>query len=243
MTLAQLQNQTGSGFDWLKYVTTIVPPDLKPPVTAQEEVVVSEPAFFNKLFDLINHNTSKRTVANYLGWRVMLSVVWDLDTRFREIYNKYRNVLYGTSVEKSRWRSCTALVGSYFDLAVGKLYVDRTFRNGSREKAEEMITDISTAFLDILLNETDWMDSEAKVFAREKALAISRKIGYPDMIYNNTAMAQHFNGTMANETEHFQNVLINSRVWAQKSVRELRDPFDKTKWATSPAEVLFFVSS
>ena len=133
-------------------------------------------------------------------------------------------------------------MGSYFDLAVGKLYVDRTFRNGSRESAEEMISDISTSFLDILLNETDWMDSEAKSVAREKALAISRKIGYPDMIYNHTAMAQHFNGTMANETEHFQNVLINSRVWAQKSLNELRDPFDKTKWATSPAEVVSFAS-
>ena len=88
MTIAQLQNQTGPGFDWLKYVTTIVPSDLKPPVTIQEEVIVSEPLFFNRLLDLINNETSQRTIANYLGWRVMLSVVWDLDTRFREVLEK-----------------------------------------------------------------------------------------------------------------------------------------------------------
>lgn len=82
-----------------------------PPVTLQEEVIVGEPEFFNKLL-LLLQNTSKRTVANYIGWRVVQSVVWDLDKRFRGVFNKYRNVMYGTSVEKPRWRTCIAVASA-----------------------------------------------------------------------------------------------------------------------------------
>ena len=118
-----------------------MPRNITPPVTWQEEVIVSEPHFFNKLIRLINR-TSPRVIANYLGWRVVQSVVWDLDVRFRDIFNRYRNVLYGTSMEKSRWRSCVSIVTNYFDMAVGKLYVDSSFPAGSRHQAETMIQDI-----------------------------------------------------------------------------------------------------
>jgi predicted metalloendopeptidase len=74
------------------------------------------------------------------------------------------------------------------------------------------------------------MEPEAKAIARDKAQAISRKIGYPDMIYDPAAMAKHFKGTVANELDHFGNVLINSQVWAHRSLGELRDPFDKSKF-------------
>ena len=88
---------------------------------------------------------------------------------------------------------------------------------------------LSDAFLEIMLNETEWMDTDAKKVAKEKADAISRKIGYPDMIHNTSQMAKHFEGTLASEDDHFTNVLVNSQVWAHKFLRELRDPFDKTK--------------
>lgn len=53
-------------------------------------------------------------------------------------------------------------------MAVGKLYVEDSLKNGSREDAEEMIDDITAAFIEILNFETEWMDDEAKMFAREK---------------------------------------------------------------------------
>ncbi|OQV22658.1 Membrane metallo-endopeptidase-like 1 [Hypsibius exemplaris] len=240
MTVRELQNHTDPGINWLDFFRTIMPSDVS--ITWEEPVIVSETAFFNKLIRLVN-KTSKRVIANYLGWRVVQSVVWDLDVRFREVFNRYRNVLYGTSMEKSRWRSCVGIVTNYFDMAVGKLYVDNSFQAGSREQAEVMIDDISEAFLEILSNETDWMDAEAKSVAKDKADAISRKIGYPDMIKNKTALDKHFNGTVAYEDDHFKNVLVNSQVWAHKFLRELRDPFDKSKWATTPAEVNAFYST
>ena len=92
-----------------------------------------------------------------------------------------------------------------------------------------MIDDISAAFLGILRNETDWMDAEAKSVAMDKARAISRKIGYPDTIFNATWMAKEFKGQTGSSVDHFGNVVINSRVMAQKAFKELRDPFDKSK--------------
>ncbi|XP_055352436.1 membrane metallo-endopeptidase-like 1 isoform X2 [Paramacrobiotus metropolitanus] len=240
MSLHALQNRTDPGLDWLRYFNLSMPDDVEPSVTWEELVIVNELDYFNKFLKLM-HNTTQRTVANYIAWRVVQSVVWDMDSRFREVYNKYRNVLYGTSMEKARWRSCVGVATGYFDMAVGKLYVEDSLKNGSRTEAEAMIDDISEAFNE-LLDEVEWMDVEAKAVARKKAQAINRKIAYPDMIHNQTALEDHFKEMIASEYDHFENVHLNSRAWAQKSLRELRIPFDKNKWAATPAEVNAFYS-
>ncbi len=56
-----------------------------------------------------------------------------------------------------------------------------------------MIANIRSAFND-LLEEITWMDDTTKNVAREKAAAISEKIGYPEYIMNNTALAEDYEG-------------------------------------------------
>ena len=56
-----------------------------------------------------------------------------------------------------------------------------------------MIGNIRSAFND-LLEEITWMDDATKNVAREKAAAITEKIGYPEYIMNNTALAEDYEG-------------------------------------------------
>ena len=92
-----------------------------------------------------------------------------------------------------------------------------------------MIDDISAAFLGILSNETNWMDGETRSVAMDKAKAMTRKIGYPDTMFNETWMTDEFQGQIASPIDHFGNVLINTRVMVQKSFKKLRSPSDKSK--------------
>ena len=64
---------------------------------------------------------------------------------------------------------------------------------GSKAKlliqATEMIYNIRNEFIKIL-KEVDWMDTESKAVALEKADKMDIKIGYPDYIYNDTYLEE-----------------------------------------------------
>ena len=52
-------------------------------------------------------------------------------------------------------------------------------------KAVEMIENILNEFK-VILSESDWMDEESKLNALAKASNIDTKIGYPELIKNDT---------------------------------------------------------
>lgn len=52
---------------------------------------------------------------------------------------------------------------------------------GVQETAQEMIGNIRDAFIE-LLEETHWMDEETRKVAKEKALFMNERIGYPDFL-------------------------------------------------------------
>jgi predicted metalloendopeptidase len=58
-------------------------------------------------------------------------------------------------------------------------------------QAEDMIHNIRKAFNDFLSVNT-WMDGVTKNAAKDKADAISEKIGYPEFILNDTALDEKY---------------------------------------------------
>lgn len=219
MTIGRLEDEVVTGIRWREYFDTAIPAELN--VTDDEEIIVKEPEFFRRLLKLIDKTKKRysklllfkrsssrknthfkngvrflfyRTVANYLGWRTIQSVVWDLDYRFRAVLLKYKKILYGTSEERARWRyvshlfsrlailfcllsisfyarslyrSCVQTAANFFDMAVGRLYVHEYFNGDSKAVAVEMIKGIREAF-DEILPQLDWMDDEAQREAKEK---------------------------------------------------------------------------
>ena len=60
-------------------------------------------------------------------------------------------------------------------------------------KAVEMIGHLKVAF-NSLVEKSQWMDSETKIRALEKAAAMKEFVAYPDWILNKTQLTQAYDG-------------------------------------------------
>ncbi|GFX17353.1 neprilysin-4 [Trichonephila clavipes] len=194
---------------------------------------------WDKLPQQLLDNFCAKTVANYILWRFVYNRVSNLDKRFLAKQQEYYSALYGTQAISPRWKTCTVYVNKNMGMAVGSLFVKRHFNEKSKETAEEMIKDIKTAFLE-LLDEVDWMDKETREAARQKAVLMSEKIGFPEYLMDPQALDEEFEGIEFKPDTYFENVLLNLKHYSRKEQLKLRTPVDRMQWVTSPAVVNAF---
>lgn len=71
--------------DWLKYFSGLI--GVK--VDKNEEIIVTVPEFVTKV-DRMLATENKRTIANYMVWRIVLQSVSSLNKPFRDAYFKYQ---------------------------------------------------------------------------------------------------------------------------------------------------------
>ncbi|CAL1541739.1 unnamed protein product [Lymnaea stagnalis] len=242
--------------DWLRYFKDVFKAvDID--ITEDEKIIVYAPPYFEKLGKLFE-KTEDRIIINYIMWRSMMSRINNLPRQYRNINNVFFKTMFGSESESARWYECVTFINENMGNALGRLFVEENFDEGSKETALEMIHDIRNAFYE-LLDEADWMDEPTRIVAKEKAEAISEKIGYPDSIFNDTALNAEYDGvsnilyallyhkfTMFIDIlpdRYFDNVIVNLKHQAIILMKRLRVPVDRTKWSTTPAVVNAFYSS
>jgi len=102
-----------------------------------------------------------------------------------------------------------------------------------------MIHTLRDAFIEIL-DELEWMDEDTRAVAREKALAMNERIGYPELLTKPQVLTQEYELLDVNQADFLQNILNVKRYEAQYNLRKLRQPVAKDKWSTEPAVVNAF---
>lgn len=239
MTVKELQKMI-PGFDWLLYLQKMFK-FVGIEINENEEVVVYSPDYLKKMVDLILQ-TDKRTLVNYMIWRIMMNRIPNLPREYRAIKNEYSKKMFGSETERARWKECVEYVKENLGNPVGRMFIEENFDETSKTTALEMIHNIRDAFYD-LLKEADWMDQPTQLVAREKAEAVTEKIGYSDSILNDTALNEEFQDVTYSPDHYFENVLANIRHITVTNLKRLRDPVDRTKWSTTPAVVNAFYSS
>ena len=110
----------------------------------------------------------------------------------------------------------------------------KNFNHESKLVALEMIETLREAFIEIL-DELEWMDEETRAVARDKALAMNERIGYPELLTDADLLAQEYELLDVSETEFLRNVLNVKRYESQYNLQKLRQPVAKDKWSTEPA--------
>ena len=124
-------------------------------------------------------------------------------------------------------------------MAVGALFIRENFNQESKLVALEMIHTLREAFIDIL-DELEWMDEDTRAVARQKALAMNERIGYPELLTNSAVLAQEYELLDVEPADFLQNILNVKRYEAQYNLHKLRQPVGKDKWSTEPAVVNAF---
>ncbi|CAG5127738.1 unnamed protein product, partial [Candidula unifasciata] len=228
------------GFEWLDYLQKIFS-QVDKKINQTEKIVVCAFPYFDRFAKLYS-SVPKRVKVNYLFWRTMMKLIQFLPRQYRNVRNDFSKTIFGSHAEPERWYECVSYANDQMGNAVGRLFVQAYFDEDSKERALEMIHDIRRVFYEIL-NETDWMDEPTKKVAKEKAEAITEKIGYPDYILNDTALNEEYKDVEFYPDKYFENTIISFRHIVRLNLKKLREPVDKTKWSTTPAVVNAFYSS
>lgn len=103
-TIKELQ-ETYPYLNWLNYMNSLLPNGLE--VFENETVINSVPSFFEELESVLN-STSKRAMANYFLWRVVLLTSGTLTDELRKRKLEYYKTVYGLQGEEPRWKECIA---------------------------------------------------------------------------------------------------------------------------------------
>ncbi|MGH0120139.1 UNVERIFIED_CONTAM: hypothetical protein FKN15_065300 [Acipenser sinensis] len=175
--------------DWMPFLSAVFAPVQ---LNDSEQVVIYAPEYLQRVSDLIN-STDKSVLNNYMILNVVRKTASSLDHRFQDAQDKFLEVMYG--IKKSctpRWKLCVSDTDSALGFALGAMFVKATFAEDSKKIAEEMITQIKTAFEDSL-QYVGWMDVETRKAAKEKADAIYNMIGYPKFIMDSKELDKVFN--------------------------------------------------
>lgn len=236
LTLAQLQD-LAPFIDWRELFEDAFR-IVKRKVSEKEPVVVYVPEYLKNLNEILakeylNSEEGKIIINNYLVWQMVRSLTACLSKNFRDAYKGLRKALLGSDGGEEPWRYCVADTSQAVGFAVGAMYVREKFNGQSKPDAEAMINNIREAFIDNFQN-LEWMDVETRRLAKEKALAITDMIGFPDYILNPAELDKKYFDLDLNDQEYFENNIKVNQFNLRENLERLDRPVNKTKWGMTP---------
>ncbi|XP_058823169.1 neprilysin-2-like [Topomyia yanbarensis] len=229
--------------DWVEYFNVILR-GTGITIDENEIINVNVPTFMDQLGQLL-YNTPKRTLANYVLWRVSGFSSFFLTDSIRKRQLQYSTVISGKQKHEPRWKECADIVAERLSISVGALYVRKYFHIDSKHAALDMVNNIKSAFVDILKN-VKWMDEITRQSALDKVGSMVTHIGYPDELMYDRNIAEYYDGLQLKPDESFLNaILLLNRFKTTKAFKRLRQPVNKTDWVSHsrPAVVNAFYSA
>ncbi|XP_065060809.1 endothelin-converting enzyme homolog [Rhopilema esculentum] len=204
-------------------------------ITSDTEIIVLAKPYLEKLSGLIE-KTDFNVVLLYVHWRLYASLAPYLSDEFTNARKELDIASVGSHLEQPRWKTCVEQTDGVIGFAIGSIFVKRKFRGKSKSVAANLVEELRRAFI-ASLPRIEWMDDETRRAAKEKALAVFPKIGYPEKIMDPEKLTRMYQGVQFSETSFFQNML-NYREWmAKENIIQLTKPVDKTVWYMTPSTV------
>lgn len=186
------------------------------------QVNVAPPEFFQKL------NTAIDSVAlddwkTYLKWHVIqASAPYLSDPFVNEDFEFERHYLNGQQELESRWKRCVSATDRLVGQALGRVYVEKTFSEASKERTLEMVA-LEEKALEENIQELPWMTPETKKQALLKLKAVTNKIGYPDQWLDYSAVK-------LNRDDLLGNVGRAQMFRTKHNLGKIDGPLDKGEW-------------
>ena len=179
MSIAELQALSPS-FDWRRYVAARHAPPF-------DRVNVSQTKFVERIERILD-DTSIDDIKNYLRSHLIHGAATMLPQAFVDAdFDFFGRVLGGQKDQQPRWRLCLNQADEYLGDALGKAFVDETFRAEAKSDILTMIRYLK----DVLrhdIESAEWMGDVTKRAALEKLATVEDRIGYPDKWRSGSAL-------------------------------------------------------
>lgn len=207
---------------WQKYFEAI---DIPMPAY----FIVGQPKFF-AVVDQLFETLSLDRIKIYLRWQVLNNFATFLtDELERKSFDFYSRTFRGAKDMKPLWRRVLSMADALLDEMLGRLYVERHFGTEAKQKINALVDHLGAAYR-TRIERLDWMSEETKKKAIEKLMAVSRKLGYPDVWKDMSALE-------VETGSYVQNVMYAQVFEFDRKMREVGGPVNRNEWFMPPQMV------
>ena len=193
------------------------------------ELIVSQPLFFKAVDDLFG-TIPLSEWKTYLLFHLANGCASRLgDDAVDQEFDFYGRTLTGAKEQKPRWERAMGAFGGSLGQALGKLYVKRHFSEEAKHKINKLVDTIIEAYRD-RISRLDWMGDATKARALEKLAAVTRKLGYPDVWRDCSAM-------VIDRGSYVRNWMNANLFEWRRMAQKIGGPPDRTEWYWPPQTV------
>jgi len=190
---------------------------------------VTNPDFFKAVNQQIGA-TSLDDWKIYLRWRALDTYAPTLSKAFVDEDFQFNGAyMSGQKEIEPRWKRCVRSTDQQLGMALGQLYVDKTFGPEGKERTLKMVEAVEVAMHQDI-GQLTWMSDTTKQKAYEKLNAIVNNIGYPDKW-------RDYSTVVVKRDDYAGNVTRASTFEVQRERNKIGKPTDKKDWGMTPPTV------
>jgi predicted metalloendopeptidase len=190
---------------------------------------VANPDFFKQVSGQLN-TVPLEDWKIYLRWRTINDYAPFLSKAFVDEDFLFKGkFMSGQQEIEPRWKRCVKSTDYYLGMALGQLYVDRTFGPEGKERTLKMVRAIEDA-MHRDLDQLTWMSDTTKQKAYEKLNTIVNNIGYPDAW-------RDYSSVVIKSGDFVGNVMRAGAFEMQRQYKKIDRPTDRKDWGMTPPTV------
>ena len=196
---------------------------------ASKLYIVTSPDFFRGEEKLIQSEPLDHW-KTYLKWQLLNGQAGALSEDFmQEDFSFFAQTLFGAKEIQPLWRRCIRSEDRDIGEALGQAYVARAFSPESKQRVQQMVSDLKVA-LGQEVDSMEWMSAETKKQAHIKLAAQIDKIGYPDHWRDYSALE-------ITPDNHLGNVQRAAAFEFARQLGKIGKTIDRTEWGMTPPTV------
>jgi putative endopeptidase len=190
---------------------------------------VGNPDFFKQVNEQLNTMPLEDWKV-YLRWKTINEYAPLLTKAFvEEDFDFNGKFMSGRKEMEPRWKRCVKATDENLGMALGKLYVDRTFGADGKERTLKMVKAIENAMRQDI-GDLTWMSDTTKKKAYEKLNAIVNNIGYPDTW-------RDYSSVVIKSGDYAGNTVRAEAFEVQRQYKKIDRPTDRKDWGMTPPTV------
>lgn len=194
-----------------------------------QQVIVTEPNSV-KQADNLMAKLSDREKKDYYLWLYVNGAAPFLSDDFSDASFEFGKIMYGVKEQRPRWKRALSETETFMGEAIGELYVEKYFPQGSKDYVVDLVENLRNALGKHIIN-VSWMSDDTKVQAMKKLGAVSVKIGYPDK-WKDYSMLE-----IDPSLSYWDNI-HNALIWQkQQTLDKWGNPVDPSEWGMTPQTV------
>lgn len=220
MTPAELAVRA-PGFDWKGYLAANGLPATTPLNVAQPEFCTA-----------LGRQVASVPLADwkvYLKWHAIRSASPALSSAFVSEDFRFNQRLTGAKVQLPRWKRSLQATDRVLGEALGQEYVRLYFTPQAKASMRAMVANLQSA-LHARFDKLTWMSEATRKAAHEKLGQFTKKIGYPEVWRDYSAMKLA-------PGSYFANLRAAAAFNSARDLRKIGKPVDRTEWGMTPPTV------